>query len=1112
MKLLIFKFRYVLVVLAAGLLFAAVFNLTRNQAPETPAPREELNLSQEDRDWIQSNPVITVGVDLDFAPIENMGPDNQYIGVTADFLSLISRKTGLTFKIDHQHSWEESLERIKAGKIHMLGAAVPSEQRKEFMDFSQPYAWLSGVIIVRKAVTEPMSLEKLKGMEVTVVHNYIWKDILEKSYPDLDLNPAQDIGAALNKVSFGMADAMVGYMATASHHIERLGISNLKISGETISVLDISFAVSKTSPRLKQILNKVLDQTTENQKKAILRKWISLEFSKDNNIKRLTRILFPGVALVLLGLIAIIIWNRALQRQVTQRTETLNRELIQRTHMEKALRESEEKYRSIFGNIQDVYYEILPKGRVIEISPSIEKVFGYNRASMLDQSMSRMFVDPREFRDMLGKATFEERLDDHETLLVRPDGKQLNCSMNAVLIRDSQGAPLKIIGSIHNITERVKAQKALRMAYNELEKRVRERTAELRNTNRELNKAKETADAATRAKSNFLANMSHEIRTPLSGVISASELVMHEALPKKVARYINIIRTSGHALLGVIDDILDFSKIEAGKLDIEVHPFYLEQLITRTTNLFKQKIAEKEISFEVEIALSTPAHLKGDSFRLQQILTNLLSNALKFTDRGGRITLGVSGSHCTHKADRVFMEFMVADSGIGISPEHQDLLFTPFSQIDASTTRKYGGSGLGLSICGQLVEMMEGTITVESRPAHGSSFLFTIPLELWENPDLEQAAPVPDRFASLATYRSLLRGKRILVAEDTPTNQEIILAVLALAGIETSLVDTGDKAVKAVRDKDFHAVLMDLQMPEMDGFEATRTIRRQKDKTHLPIIAMTAHTMKEDEGKCMAAGMNGYISKPINQDKLFKTLIDLIHDRKTDGEIPGPPLPAPSPTPQPDPGEMLSILPKQVPGLELQTAVNNLGVGEEVFLHILDTFFKNHESIITRIETAWAGGDKEAVTTMIHSLKGSASGIGATEVSNLARDMESLCKKSAVLPAMDKAGLAVLENALTIVLASIKALPSGAGGPETPADKQKPAQLDHDQACTALRTLEKALDFPELGELEQLMTELTSTCDHPLVEQIKNHIDSHDHDLAKQDVVTLHSQLKGPAQ
>jgi len=1063
--------------------------------PETSGPK--LNFSDEDQAWINANPTIIVGVDMDFAPIEDLDKEGNYIGVTADFLNLVTDKTGLKFKFDHDHSWAESLERIKEGKIQMLGAAVESKQRKVFMDFTDPYAWLSGVIIVPKTVTEPMSLEKLKGMKVTVVHNYIWEDFLETHYPDIVINPAQDIGAALKKVSFGMADAMVGYMATASHHIERLGISNLKISGETVSVLDISFAVGKTTPQLRRILNQVLAQTTENQKKAILRKWISLEINKDNYLKWLARILFPGIALVMIGLIGTIIWNRSLQRQVNQRTKKLNQELFQRTQMEQALRESEEKYKSIFRNIQDVYYEILPQGRVIEISPSVKKVFGYDRELLLNQSMAKMFAEPEEFSQMLETAKQEQRLDDYSTVLVCPDGKRLNSSMNAVMIRNSHGAPIKFVGSIHNITERVKAQKALRSAYKELEKRVHERTAELRNTNKELNKAKETADAATRTKSNFLANMSHEIRTPLSGVISASELVMHEDPPKKVARYISIIRSSGHALLGVIDDILDFSKIEAGKLDIEIHSFHLDQLISRATNLFKQKIADKKISLGVTISHDTPHHLKGDSFRIQQILTNLLGNAVKFTDRGGQITLRVSGHPCVHNTHRVFMDFEVQDSGIGISSEHQDLLFKPFSQIDASTTRKYGGSGLGLSICGQLVEMMEGTITVESTPNTGSRFQFTIPLEQSPLPDSVQDLPEPDHPTSLAGYKEKLEGKRILVAEDTPTNQEIIRAVLNLAGIQTILVKNGAKAMKAVQSSEFHALLMDIQMPEMDGFEATRIIRQLKNKTQLPIIAMTAHTLKEDEGKCMAAGMNAYISKPINQDKLFKTLIRLIPEldsepSKTAGSVDEKFC---------DPSD--ASLPKNVPGIELDRAISALGVPPKIFLNILNTFSRNHERIITDIKLAWETGDKLRIATLAHNLKGSAAGIGAFEVQKLAQDLEGLCKNTPKLPPIEKAELGMLDRSMTLVLTSIKDL--------VPDDAKKTRQTDINKTMTLLSSLEKALDFPELRELEILCTKLETVCTHPKTNEIKAHMSVHDHDLARQSVRQLQSILNREA-
>ncbi|MBI9092646.1 MAG: transporter substrate-binding domain-containing protein [Desulfobacterium sp.] len=1072
----------------------------------------KIRFSREERDWIKKNPVITVGVDREFAPIEYLDKNNQYTGVTADFLALVTKKTGLVFKIDHEHSWKESMKRVKTGEIHMLGAAVTSEQRKRYMDFTLSYARLSGVIIVKKSVTEPMSLEKLKGMKVAVVQDYIWKDILETAHPQLAVSPSPDIQTALKKVSFGMTDAMVGYLSTASHYIERLGISNLKVSGETLSVMDISFAVAQKHPQLKNILNRVLEETTQAQKDSILRKWISLQVTKPTDLKKVSRVLFPWICLGLSILIGIAIWNRLLHKKVNQRTKTLNQELAQRKQMEQALRESEEKYRSIFGNIQDVYFEIQPynQGKILEISPSIEKVIGYNRKLMLQSLLSRIFVNHKDFQVMLAKAIREERLTDHETVLIRPGGETITCFMNAMLIKNAQGKPIKIVGSIRNISDHVKAQKQLKKAYHELEERVRERTAELRNTNKELNKAKEAADKATLAKSNFLANMSHEIRTPLGGVISASELVMNESPPYKIARYINIIRTSAHALLEVIDDILDFSKIEAGKLEIEIHSFHINQLISRATNLFRHKFTEKEITFVADITPDTPIHLKGDSFRIQQILTNLLSNAIKFTDRGGRITLGVSATPCDNDPGTVRMKFIVADSGIGISPEHQDLLFTPFSQVDASTTRKYGGSGLGLSICGQLVEMMNGTISVESYPQKGSRFLFSIPLNVLEKSDMDKMASpsLLNLPQSISTYRTFLEGKKILVAEDTPTNQEIILAILELAGIETILADTGIKAVEAVQHQEFDAVLMDIQMPEMDGFETTRAIRRQKGKGLLPIIAMTAHTLKEDESKCIAAGMNGYISKPVNQEKLFKTLITFIHGQDTDLLVqdmalhPGPHSPGSTETST----ELTGSLPGKVPGIELEQALNALGVGADVFIPILQTFFKSYENFAKDIESPWFDRNREEVITQLHTLKGSAGGIGATELQGRVLELEKRCRETSRLPALEKALLTPLENALDTVLTSIKSIMS-----EQQTLNMEPPRVRVDLVETdaILTRLAQALTFPEIEELETLMEELESVFEHPVIRELKSHIASHDHELAEESVTNLQTILKG---
>ncbi|MCP4114079.1 MAG: transporter substrate-binding domain-containing protein [Desulfobacteraceae bacterium] len=1068
---------------------------------------EKINFTRDERDWIKKNPVITVGVDTEFAPIEYLDKNNRYVGVTADFLTLVTRRTGLVFKIDHKHSWKESIESVKTGKIHMLGAAVPSKQRKQYMDFTQSYASLSGIIIVKKSVTEPMSLEKLEGMEVAVVQDYIWRDILETYHPKLEINPSPDIQTTLKKVSFGMTDAMVGYLATASHYIEQLGISNLKVSGETVSVMDISFAVAQKHPQLKNILNRVLEQTTPAQKNSILRKWISLELNKPADLKRVSRILLPWIFLGLSIFIGIAIWNRSLHKKVNQRTKKLNRELAQRKQAEQALRESEEKYRSIFGNIQDVYFEIQPEGqgRILEISPSVEKVIGYKREPMLHSLLSRIFVDHNNFKEMLIKTIREERLVNHETILTRPGGKTLTCFMNAMVIKNAQGTPMKIVGSIRNISDHVKAQKQLRKAYRELEERVRERTAELRNTNKELNKAKEAADKATLAKSNFLANMSHEIRTPLSGVISASELVMNESPPQKIARYINIIRTSAHALLEIIDDILDFSKIEAGKMDIEIHSFHFNQLISRATNLFRHRLTEKEITFVTDIKPDTPVHLMGDSFRIQQILTNLISNAIKFTDKGGRITLGVSATPCDNEPETVRMKFLVADTGIGISPEHQDLLFTPFSQVDASTTRKYGGSGLGLSICGQLVEMMNGTISVESHPQKGSCFQFNIPLKVLEKKEMDQMTPpsLLNQPQSISTYRTFLEGRKILVAEDTPTNQEIILAILELAGIETILADTGTKALEKVQQQEFDAVLMDIQMPEMDGFETTRAIRMQKDKSRLPIIAMTAHALKEDKNKCIAAGMNGYISKPVNQEKLFKTLIKLIHGESTD-------LPVEQETTAVknagNPTEFTGSLPKQVRGIDVEKAINAIGIDEGTFIQVLQTFFKSYEHIAEHIKSAWLNRDREEVITQLHTLKGSAGGIGATELHRRVLELEKFCKDTSGLPAMEKAGLASLENALDTVLASIEFIMSQQQAPQ----KETPGvRVDLVKAGAVLTRLEQALKFPEIEELETLMEELESVFEHPVIMELKNHIFSHDHELAEDSVANLQTILEG---
>jgi signal transduction histidine kinase/PleD family two-component response regulator/HPt (histidine-containing phosphotransfer) domain-containing protein len=711
--------------------------------------------------------------------------------------------------------------------------------------------------------------------------------------------------------------------------------------------------------------------------------------------------------------------------------------------------------------------------------------------------------------------------------------------------------------AIMNLNRRLKA------SHYRLEAEVGER----RLVEKRLIQARDQAEAATRTKSEFLANMSHEIRTPMNGVITAAELALSEKLPDRAAHYLEIIHTSAYSLLGIINDILDFSKIEAEKMSLENRPFMLDEILDRVVDVFHTKVAENRIELLVDIDPGIPKALVGDPLRLQQILTNLVSNAVKFTEKGGVILVSISAAETTE--ERVFLKFFVKDTGIGIAPEYLPLLFQSFTQADASSTRKYEGTGLGLAICKQLVHMMSGTIWVESELGKGSTFYFTAgfercagavpkqfvppsdiqglyvlvvddcndslvimqkmldsfgfrvrtvtsgeealerlqenqtreqPFDLilmdWKMPGMDGIAAarhirrdmnlntviilmtafedqsvrgeaqkegingflakpiyqselfnaVMDAFGKTAVksetarsrfttrasiYKQRLRGCRILLAEDNPTNREIATAVLESAGILVESAANGREAVAAVQAGTFDAVLMDIQMPEMDGFEATRTIRKTQAVQHIPIIAMTAHAMKGDEEKCLAAGMDGYVSKPINQDRLFHTLWRTIK-RPVAPSCPLPEPAAPGIEAPPEPPPAVDSLPDSLPGIQVRQTLEALTIDPATFRRILVGFAERNAGTATALEALRAVDDRDALRQLAHSIKGSAANIGAAELSAAARDLE---KTLAGTPELDAAALSALTanvtTHLTEVLAGIGAI--SPPGPETDA-------------------------------------------------------------------------------
>ena len=430
------------------------------------------------------------------------------------------------------------------------------------------------------------------------------------------------------------------------------------------------------------------------------------------------------------------------------------------------------------------------------------------------------------------------------------------------------------------------------------EKRLQEYAQELERKNEELETALVTARDATQLKSRFLANMSHEIRTPMNGVLGMTDFLLGTNLTSEQQEFAESIKKSADALLTLINDILDLSRIEAGKLRLDHIPFTLANIVDESASLFALQARTKGLDFATAISGDLPANVVGDAGRVRQVLTNLIGNAVKFTD-SGRIDVEIELVRAA--SEGVVARFTVRDTGIGIPAEQQSRLFESFTQGDGSSTRKYGGTGLGLSISKQLVELMNGQMGVESAPGQGSRFWFTAnfgtapatasPAAPPKRPIPTPAptpAPPPAPKAPIPSAPERVNGGqrklRVLLAEDNEINQRIALRLLEKLGVGADAVDNGQAAVEALSERQYDLVLMDCQMPIMDGFEATAVIRnRERGKGHTPICALTANAMEGDREKCLAAGMDDYISKPVGLDKLREAVERLVHQPEMTG-------------------------------------------------------------------------------------------------------------------------------------------------------------------------------------------------------------------------------------
>jgi PAS domain S-box-containing protein len=647
--------------------------------------------------------------------------------------------------------------------------------------------------------------------------------------------------------------------------------------------------------------------------------------------------------------------------------------------------------------------------RFLGCNKAYEQVFGTRQADFVGKRVLDLDYLPeaerltyqREDEAVIAKAGSVER----EVSMVYADGRPRDTLYSVTGFRNHDGSPGGLIGLIVDITPLKEAERAAQQA-------------------------RAAAEAAASAKADFLANMSHEIRTPMNAIVGMTQLALQTELTPRQRNYLEKVESATRALLNIVNDILDFSKIEAGMLRIERIDFSLAEVLRQLTDLSAQKAADKGLPLRIEVAPEIPDSLRGDPLRLGQILLNLVGNALKFTERG-EVTVRVRLLEAV--GENLMVGFEVSDTGIGMSEAQQRGLFAPFSQADSSTTRKYGGTGLGLTICKRLVELMDGDIGVDSEAGHGSRFHFSLPL------GRGVALAIVGRGAGHPPIS--LHGRRVLLVEDNEINLELAEEILQAAGLRVDTAVHGGEAVERAAANTYDAILMDCQMPVMDGFEAARRIRElplRPDQPHLPIIAMTASVLLGDRERCLAAGMDDHIAKPVDVAELYRKLVTWIGL-----EAPSIAVPSSASMPSPMPGALI----------DQAGALRRLGGNTAMYHRLRDRFRLGQADAPRQIRAALAAGQRQDARRLAHTLKGLAGNLGAGTLAEQARELEYALAGNAEAGQLD-ASLERLERELAAVLDWIEqqptALPVADGAAEAPDLKlELPrllARLRHDDA------------------------------------------------------------------
>jgi signal transduction histidine kinase len=686
-----------------SLCFIALFFFTTIHAD---THKNTLYLTAEEKNFLANHPVIRVGIDPAWTPIEFFDDQGRHQGISAQYLQYCETLLQVKFEVVKGLSWTTAYEKLERLELDLLPAVSITPKRKELFRFTRSYLEMPNAIFSDTNTTFLGDSDSLKEKKVVTIDGYATKDWLVSNYPEIELVTVPNLQLALQKIDKGEAFAFLGNLITTSYYIGQARLMHIRVAGDTVFSNHLAMAVRKDWEILPNILQKALDAISPSEKRAIYNSWISIKYDHKIDYSLLWKML--GSVTVLL-LFTFTYWNYRLSKEIAQ----------------------------------------------------------------------------------------------------------------------------------HQKTER------------------------------KLKIAKRGAEAATEAKSRFLSHMSHELRTPLNAILGLEYLIQKTKLTHKQQSYMTRMRSSSESLLNLINNILDFSKGEVGRVVLNSTAFNLNKVMRKIEHILRPIADNKALRLTIECHADVPAELIGDAEKLEQVLLNFGSNAIKFTHQG-IVVISVTVLQQGHL--NATLCFIIRDTGIGISPERQKIIFSPFLQENVSIGRHFGGTGLGLTICQQFVQLMQGEITLKSKKGEGSQFTFSAPFKISQQNEATHLLPLKHRKKTKHRLTKKIKKIKVLIVDDNEINLFLFEQLLLDIGLEGATAINGQEAINYLKREVFDLIFMDIQMPIMNGYEAVTIIRAQKQWHDLPIIAITAATREGEKDKCIAAGMNDYLSKPIDPVLFYKIL------------------------------------------------------------------------------------------------------------------------------------------------------------------------------------------------------------------------------------------------